>query len=179
MLELAKKSIAAAARKLNLPEFDASKTCANLLQPSGCFVTLHIHGKLRGCIGQIFPRSPLYLAVMNHARNAATTDPRFAPVQPGEVDQTEIEISVLSDPEPLAFDSPEALLAQLTPLTDGVVLQIDGRIATFLPQVWAGIPDKVAFMESLSRKAESDPDAWRSPDAGVSTYQAESFALRP
>ncbi len=66
-------------------------------------MTLTKHGQLRGCIGQIFPREPLYQAVMSSARSAALEDPRFSPVRPAELPELEIEVSVLTVPKPLAF----------------------------------------------------------------------------
>jgi len=132
-------------------------------------------GQLRGCIGHIFPQEELYRAVMDNARNAALRDPRFTPVQPDELDKIEIEVSVLTVPEPLAFSSPDDLLNKLRPHRDGVVLQIGGRGATYLPQVWEQIPDKVHFMDSLAEKAGLAPDAWRGRDTKVLIYHVEAF----
>jgi AmmeMemoRadiSam system protein A len=175
LLDLARRSLQAAVNDEMLPEIEPPDVSDKLLEPTGCFVTLRNKGKLRGCLGQIFPRAALYKAVMHNARSAATSDPRFAQVRPDELAQIEIEISILAEPQPLSFDSPEELLAKLHPLADGVVLQIGDHTATFLPQVWANIPDRVAFMNSLSRKADCDEDAWRNPGVSVSVYRAESF----
>ena len=144
-------------------------------EAKGCFVTLTKRGELRGCIGYILPQGPLYRAVVENARNAALRDPRFPAVSPGEVDQLEIEISVLTEPLPLFFSSPEDLLRKLQPGADGVVLQIGGRGATYLPQVWEQIPDKVEFLNNLAEKAGCDPSAWREPGASVLIYHVESF----
>jgi AMMECR1 domain-containing protein len=91
------------------------------------------------------------------------------------VDQLEIEISVLTEPLPLFFSSPEDLLHQLQPGVDGVVLQIGRREATYLPQVWEQIPDKVDFLNNLAEKAGCEPSAWRQPGTSVSIYHVESF----
>jgi len=130
-------------------------------------VTLTENGELRGCIGHILPQESLYQAVEDNARNAATRDPRFPPVQPGEAGKIKIEISVLTEPQPLRFSSPEDLLNKLKPDEDGVVLQIGSRGATFLPQVWEQIPDKVEFLNHLSEKAGCAPNDWR---GGMSTF---------
>lgn len=175
LLEVARRSVEAAVHQKSLPEIDPPEASEKFLQPRGCFVTLRKHGKLRGCLGQICPRSALYQAVIHNARSAATNDPRFPQVEPDELDQIEIEISVLTEPQPLRFDSPEELLAMLNPSADGVLLQIGEQIATFLPQVWTNIPDRVAFMNSLARKADCEPEAWRNPGTSVSVYRAESF----
>jgi len=175
LLDLARRSLQAAVKDEVLPQIEPPGASAKLLEPTGCFVTLRNKGKLRGCLGQIFPRSALYKAVMHNARSAARSDPRFAHVELDELEQIEIEISILAEPQPLSFHSPEELLDQLHPLADGVVLQIGDRTATFLPQVWANIPDRVTFMNSLARKADCDEDAWRRPGVSVSVYRAESF----
>ena len=80
---------------------------AKFLEKKACFVTLTKGGDLRGCIGHLEPQEALYLAVRDNARNAALRDPRFPEVKPDEVAKIRIEISVLTEPKPLAFDSPE------------------------------------------------------------------------
>jgi len=87
----------------------------------------------------------------------------------------ELEISVLTEPQALAFSSPEDLLARLRPLEDGVVLQVGERSATYLPQVWEHLPDRVKFLDSLARKAGGEPGDWRGPNVRVLTYTAEVF----
>ena len=106
---------------------------------------------------------------------AALRDPPFSPVRPDEVAGIKIEISVLTEPQPLAFTSPDDLLGKLQPHQDGVVLRIGERGATFLPQVWEQIPDKVRFLEHLSEKAGCAPDAWRGRETSVSIYHVECF----
>jgi AmmeMemoRadiSam system protein A len=113
---------------------------------------------------------------MDTAGQAALRDPRFPPVEPDELPRLRVEISVLTQPEPLTFHSPEELLAKLQPGRDGVVLRVGGRMATFLPQVWAQVSDKTSFMNQLALKAGFPPSTWRGPDATVSIYHAESFA---
>ena len=144
-------------------------------EQKGCFVTLTKNGQLRGCIGHIVPQEALYRAVMDNAVSAAMRDTRFQPVKSEELPQIEVEISVLTVPEPLKFSSPEDLLAKLQPHKDGVVLKMNGRGATYLPQVWEQIPDKVQFLNSLAQKAGCEPDAWRTTGTQVDIYHVESF----
>ena len=148
----------------------------SFIEPSGCFVTLTKHGQLRGCIGHIVPQEALHKAIADNAQSAALHDGRFTPVQPDELDQLEIEISVLTVPAALSFKSPEDLLQKLKPSCDGVVLQMDGAGATYLPQVWAQIPDKVAFLNSLAQKAGRAATDWRKPGTKVFIYHVESFS---
>jgi uncharacterized protein len=174
LLVLARRSVVQAARREDAPEVPDG-IAAHLRQEKGAFVTLTKGGELRGCIGDIFPEEPLVLAVINNARNAALRDPRFSPVTPDELGAIAIEVSVLSVPKPLPFSSPEDLLAKLRPNVHGVVLHVEGSRATFLPQVWEQLPDKVDFLNHLSAKAGREPDAWRGTGTEVQTYTAEAF----
>jgi AmmeMemoRadiSam system protein A len=175
LLDLARKTVREVATTGQLPEVSADGLAPKFTAAKGCFVTLTKRGDLRGCIGYILPQGPLYRAVVENARNAALRDPRFPAVGPGEVDQLEIEISVLTEPQPLFFSSPEDLLRRLQPHQDGVVLQIGNRGATYLPQVWEQIPDKVDFLDHLAEKAGCESSAWRQPGVSVSIYHVESF----
>lgn len=175
LLELARQTIRAVVTTGRLPELPSAGFSPRLTVPRGCFVTLTRAGRLRGCIGNVTPQEPLHRAVLENARSAALHDSRFLPVAERELDQLEIEISVLTPPVPLAFSSPADLLSKLQPHQDGVVLRIGPRGATYLPQVWEQLPDKEAFLNSLAVKAGCAPSAWRGPDVTIRTYHAEAF----
>ncbi len=175
LVRLARAALEEAVRNRKRLRVDPTTVPASLRVPKGCFVTLTKHGDLRGCIGHIFPQEPLCLAVIDNAWSAALEDPRFSPVAPYELPSIEVEVSVLTVPKPLPFTSPEDLLAKLRPYRDGVVLKIGPAMATFLPQVWEQLPDKVSFLAHLSRKAGCLPDAWRGPNVSVMTYEVQAF----
>jgi len=175
LLELARKTVREVAATGKPPAVDTATLAPKFTTNKGCFVTLTERGALRGCIGHIVAQEPLVQAVVDNARNAALRDPRFPPVTAEEVAQLEIEISVLTDPLPLFFSSPKDLLQKLQPGKDGVVLQIGGRGATYLPQVWEQIPDKVEFLNSLAEKAGCNASDWRGSGVTVSIYHVESF----
>lgn len=175
LLEIARQALLEFVRSGGQPRVDESNLTPALREPRSCFVTLTRQGQLRGCIGNIQPREPLFRAVMNNACGAAFRDSRFSPVDGKEIPELEIEISVLTEPTPLTFASPQELLPKLRPDVDGVVLKAEGRTATFLPQVWKKIPDAADFMDELARKALLPTSAWRGPDTVVLTYQVESF----
>jgi AmmeMemoRadiSam system protein A len=175
LLALAREAVRRAVSGEPLPGVAGCQVPPRLTRPSGCFVTLTRAGELRGCVGNLEPRWPLWQAVVENAA-AATRDGRFSPVTRDELDTLELEISVLTVPAPLPFASPEDLLARLTPGRDGVVLEFGPRRATFLPQVWEKLPDRRRFLEELSLKAGAAADAWRRPGAGVSTYRVEHFS---
>jgi AmmeMemoRadiSam system protein A len=139
------------------------------------FVTLSHAGKLRGCIGTLKLERPLAEDVQMQAAAAASQDYRFAPLNKAELSELEIEISILSKPEPLNYPSPEKLPGLLRPGVDGVVLVHQGHRATFLPQVWEKIADPARFLTMLCQKASLPSEAWRSGKVEILTYQVESF----
>jgi hypothetical protein len=175
LLRLARQCLCRAATNGAPPDVNAADLTTNLSQTKGCFVTLTVNGALRGCIGHILPQEALYRAVEDNTQSAARSDPRFRPVQSGEVDKIRIEISVLTEPQPLPFSSPDDLLKKLRPYEDGVVLRLGFHSATFLPQVWAQVPDRVEFLNELSQKAGCDPSEWKGSKTTVSIYHVESF----
>ncbi len=124
-----------------------------LARPGASFVSLHLEGRLRGCIGSLAPTRGLGVDVAENAVGAALRDPRFSPLAAAEWVRCALEVSVLSAPKPLRFGDEAELLAQLRPGEDGVILEYEGRRGTFLPQVWEGLPETRAFLAELMRKA--------------------------
>ena len=175
LLELARRTVTAVVKGEPAPPVSPPGIDQALTQTRACFVTLTKAGQLRGCIGSILPQEPLYEAVIRRAQSAALEDPRFSAVVPDELDKLQIEVSVLTRPKRLEFNSPDDLLKKLRPKVDGVVLRVGGHSATYLPQVWEQLPDKEQFLGQLSEKAGLSSSAWRSPDASVQTYQVEAF----
>ena len=144
----------------------------------GTFVTLKIDQELRGCIGNLGPDEKVVDGIRRNAINAAFNDFRFSPLTRDELDKIDIEVSILTEPEPLAHKGGDDLLAKLRPRVDGVIIRKGGAGATFLPQVWEQLPDPREFMEHLCMKAGLPKDAWMSRDLGVSTYQVQYFEER-
>jgi MEMO1 family protein len=175
LLDLARQTLKSIAAGDKLPGVNASDLPAKLKETKSCFVTLTKAGSLRGCIGHIQPQEALYQAVIHNAQRAALHDPRFPPVHGDEADQIKIEVSVLTEPQPLSFNSPEDLLNKLQSHQDGVVLRIGTHSSTFLPQVWQQIPDKVDFLNRLAQKAGCEPSDWRGKETTVLTYRVEAF----
>jgi AmmeMemoRadiSam system protein A len=145
-------------------------------QKLGTFVTLHIHGNLRGCIGSLTGEEPLRNNVRNNAMNAALHDPRFPPLTSRELEEVDIEISVLTRPQPFKYSSPQDLLNWLRPGVDGVILKKGMAQSTFLPQVWEQLPQAEAFLSNLCLKAGLPRDAWKQGDIDIMTYQVQSFS---
>lgn len=135
----------------------------------GVFVTLRIDGHLRGCIGEIFPRRPLYQAVIEQAVNAAFNDPRFRQLSKDEFGKVKIEISVLTPPRRVGS------YRDIVIGRDGIILRKGGAAALFLPQVateqgW-GLEETLSH---LSLKAGLAADAWKE-GCEFETFQARVF----
>lgn len=124
-----------------------------LAQPGATFVTLTIDKQLHGCIGSLEAHRPLDEDVRANAVAAAFADPRFPPLTKTEWPAVAIEVSLLSPPEPIAFGDEAELLAQLCPFEDGLILSAGPYRATFLPQVWAQLPNPRDFLAALKAKA--------------------------
>ncbi len=134
----------------------------------GAFVTLRIHGELRGCIGYMHEDLPLCDVVGSMAIQSAFNDTRFYPLTLEELAETEIEISVLT-PYKLIRSVDDIILGR-----DGVVVKKNNRQAVFLPQVATEMNwNKEQLLENLCRKAGLRSDDWK--DAQLFTFQAEIF----
>ncbi|MDX1735530.1 MAG: AmmeMemoRadiSam system protein A [Halioglobus sp.] len=173
-------SIARGAIEAGVEGQRATAPAAHGLSPSlreklGVFVTLKSRGSLRGCIGSLESASPLAHAVAQSAHDAAFRDPRFLPVEPGELPSIRIEISVLSATEALAVASREDLLDALQPGMDGLLLEERNHRATFLPKVWEQLAEPREFLEQLLLKAGLPGDYW-SATLRLSRYRTLTFA---
>jgi len=147
--------------------------------PGATFVTLMLKGKLRGCIGNLFSTDPLAECIRRNAVHAALHDPRFAPLTEKELDQVIIEVSVLTEPQPMPYGTADELQQKLRPHLDGVILRQAHASATFLPQVWEQLPDVADFLGQLCLKAGLPRDAWKRSKLEVSTYQVQRFEEPP
>jgi len=175
LLTLARQTIRQALHGHSPPPVDPAAVPERLRQPGASFVTLTITGQLRGCIGSIEPRRGLALDVRENALGSAFRDPRFPPLSQQEFERVRIEVSVLTLPEPLAYDGPDDLLAKLRPEVDGVIIERDWHRATFLPQVWEKLPEPGEFMSHLCLKAGLPTEDYRRPGLKVLTYQVQKF----
>jgi len=145
-----------------------------LAQAGASFVTLTRAGSLRGCIGSLQAVRPLGTDVAANALAAAFRDPRFAPLAAADWLHCRVEVSLLSAPKPLRFADEADLLEQMRAGEDGIILEADGKRATFLPQVWEDIVDKRAFLEHLLRKAGLPADT-RLTRCRVSRYRVAKW----
>jgi len=157
--------------KLHISSQDYSH---DLQQELASFVTLHINGQLRGCIGALEAYQPLIEDIAEHAFAAAFNDPRFPALTEDEFEQLDLEISVLGKPEKMSFESEDDLLQQIQPNIDGLILESDYHRGTFLPSVWEQLPDKKEFLNHLKMKAGL-PSHWWDYAVKISRYETFSF----
>ncbi|MBU1107422.1 MAG: AmmeMemoRadiSam system protein A [Candidatus Riflebacteria bacterium] len=140
-------------------------------QHCGIFVTLKKHGELRGCIGLIRGVEPLSQAIGEMALAAATHDPRFPKVKPEELDDIDIEISVLT-PMSKVVDISEIEIGR-----DGLLLQYHGHSGLLLPQVpveWDW--DVEEFLDNLCHKAGLPVGSHLQPGAVLLKFSADIFS---
>ncbi len=170
LLEIARQTITeylTTGKILSFPEADP-----RLLAVEGAFVTLHRAGELRGCIGNIIGRGPLYQTVHDMSIAAATQDPRFNPVNKNELSHIEIEVSVLSVPRVTTN------VNEITMGTHGVIVSQGQHSGVFLPQVatetgWG----REEFLSNLcAHKAGLPADAWKNPETKIEIFTAQVFS---
>lgn len=171
LLKIARDTIHA---KLTGKMLDISEECnenLQLQQTGGVFVTLHIDGELRGCIGLIESPCPIIESVQKMANEAAFRDPRFCPLTMFELAEVDLEISVLTTPTEIA--SPQEIKIG----KDGIIFSYLGHRALFLPQV---APEQGWNLETtlshLAMKAGLSPDSWQKEGSRFKVFQAEHFS---
>jgi AmmeMemoRadiSam system protein A len=138
----------------------------------GVFVTLHKLGRLRGCMGVLEPKESLIDTVRHAAVCAALQDPRFRPVTPAELGELRIEVSIMSQPQPLRE------LGQLEVGRHGIIVGRGRNRGLFLPQVATeyGFSREEFLSRCCSEKAGLAPDAWRDARTEVLVFTTEIFA---
>ncbi len=152
VLKTARASIVSA---LNNEEFIPRQIPTVLTEFGASFVTIKYEGKLRGCIGSIYPTKPLILDIIDNARNAGFQDTRFNPLTPEELDKLTFSVSILSSIERINFKDERDLLSKIYP--HGIIIIERDKRAVYLPVVWEQLPDREIFLNSLKEKAGLPP----------------------
>lgn len=146
------------------------ETQGALAREGGAFVTLHNHGQLRGCIGNFQGTGTLAETVRDMARAAAFEDPRFPPLSGRELDEVDLEISVLSPLE--RTQDPEAIEVG----RHGIYIIQGPFRGVLLPQVaveWGW--DRDTFLDQTCVKAGLRPGCWRDSRTEIYIFTAEIF----
>jgi AmmeMemoRadiSam system protein A len=175
LLEIARQSIHSGLESGRALQLDVTGFDDNLRIEAAVFITLTRFGDLRGCIGSLQAAHPLAQAVANSAFNAAFRDHRFGKVGSTELADLRIEISVLSELEPVEAPSRQMLLDNLQPGVDGLMMEDRGYRSTFLPKVWEKLPSANEFLGELMEKAGLPAGHW-SGSIRFHRYHTLSFA---
>ena len=170
VLDLARRAVAARLESLPPPPLKDLPT--RLLLPQGAFVSLHVRGKLRGCVGMVQAERPLAETVVECAAAAATEDARFDALEPGELGDLAIEVSALNPPFPVTDPSRIAIGLH------GLLVTQGRRRGLLLPQVardqgW----DLRTFLRETCLKAGLPKDAWEK-GATLEAFSAQVFSER-
>jgi AmmeMemoRadiSam system protein A len=172
LLSIARNAIAADLEGLAVRA--ESPVTGKMGEPSGAFVTIRLHGELRGCIGYIESELPLHTVVAQVAVKAAREDPRFPPLSKTELEHSNLEISVLS---PLCeLDRVDRLQVG----EHGLLIELGRHRGLLLPQVavengWG----REEFLSNTARKAGLPSDAWSDQRAKLFVFTAEVFHEAP
>lgn len=171
LVPLARREIAQA---LALPAPEIDQSLPRLQQHGATFVTLMQQHQLRGCMGSLQAYRPLLHDLKVNAHAAAFRDPRFSPLQVEELDETELEVSLLSAMQALQFHDELEAWSQLRAGQDGVVLEFGSYRSTFLPQVWEQLPEVDDFMARLKQKAGLPANFWHE-EVRLYRYTVQKF----
>ena len=165
LLELARRAVIEAVSKVrSLQEIPKEEIFE---WRCGVFVTLHVRGRLRGCIGVIQAKEPLGESIVRCASEAALEDPRFSPMQTEELPGLEIEISLLSPLEPIQRDAIEIG-------KHGLLVEQGIRRGLLLPQVAVEHHlDREQFLKETCRKAGLPWDAWKDAETVIYAFTCE------
>lgn len=171
LLDLARRSVSEVVF-FNRPVTEVPLT-GIFAEKRGVFVTLHVRGRLRGCIGIVEAYEPLGTAIAHCAAGAALHDPRFPPLRAEELAELQIEISLLSPPEPLRAENIEIG-------KHGLLISHGTSRGLLLPQV--ALEHRLSceqFLQETCRKAGLPTDAWKNPEIQLFGFFCEVFSDAP
>lgn len=170
LLTLARTTINDYIKEGEKATLNANDFTDNLSKHCGAFVTLHKKGDLRGCIGRFEPNIPLYKVVQNMAIASATRDFRFSTVTEDEIDELDIEISVLTPMKKIES------IDEIELGRHGIYIKKGITGGTFLPQVATDTKwTKEEFLGHCARdKARIGWDGWKNADIYI--YEALVFS---
>ncbi len=166
LVKLARKSVESHFSKQEI-------TNKEFKEKSGVFVTINtIDGDLRGCIGYLTAIKPLGQAIIEAARAAAFSDPRFPPLKQAELDEIIFEVSVLTEPKIIK----DNYLKNIEIGKDGLIIECKGFEGILLPQVatennW----NQEQFLNALCQKANLLPETWKNKECKIYKFQAQIF----
>ncbi len=150
---------------------------SNLEIKAATFVTLHLSGELKGCIGNYQPTESLWQSVCRHVYASAYEDYRFAALTENEIGKLTMELSLLSELSAVQNNGEQQLVEQLRPKVDGLLLSYKDSSAIFLPSVWRTLKSPRLFVKALKQKA-GWPEYFWSKDIRVFIFNIQSYQLK-
>lgn len=176
LLKLARRAIQKYFQDKGVPQIEETELPQVLKEKRGTFVTLWKNRQLRGCIGDLEGKKPIYQSVIDNSLASALIDPRFMALKKDELSDVKIEISILSELKKIPnFASPNSFLKYLNKHQPGILIKKGAYQATFLPQVWEDLASAESFISHLCRKAGLDENEWQKMDLEVYGYTAKVF----
>ena len=170
-LELARQAVTEAVLHRRLPE--TIPRHGVFAERRGVFVTLHVRGRLQGCIGVTDPSETLGEAIVRCAASAAVEDPRFSPTKKEQLEDLSVEISLLSLLEPIEPNKIEIG-------RHGLLIILHAQRGLLLPQVATEHRlTREQFLEETCHKAGLRREAWRDPEARIFGFTCEIFSEGP
>lgn len=124
-----------------------------LKEPVASFVTIYLNDELRGSMGSIIPSRPLLDDIISNAKSAAFEDSRFTPLKTSEYLHSTLELSLLTEPKELAYDTLDDIREQVVCGEDGLIIKLGEKQSAFLPQIWAQLDDFDEFFSHLLHEA--------------------------
>ena len=168
LLKIARNVIECRLAGKGSPQFEVEST--TLKEKRGSFVTLQKHGQLRGCIGYIDAKKPLYVTVSEMAMSAAFNDPRFSPLGREELKDLSIEISVLTPLKEIKD------INEIEVGVHGIYIVKDFHSGLLLPQVATQYKwDRLTFLRETCHKAGLPSNAWADEDTRIHIFSADIF----
>lgn len=169
LLQIAKETLMNIVYDRQPPKFDIDDETLNT--KCGAFVTLHMNGGLRGCIGNIVADTPLWKTVRKMTVEAALHDPRFPSVTPAELNDIDIEISVLTPLKKIEE------ISEIEVGKHGILIKRGYHQGLLLPQVateynW----NKTQFLENTCQKAGMDKNCYKKEDCEIYIFSAIVFS---
>ena len=140
----------------------------DMFNKGASFVTIYKNGELRGCIGTIVPHQAVVHDIAQNTYKAAKEDSRFSPIEPKELKDLTISISLLTDYEEIKYTDEADLLSKIKAGSDGIIIRDGNRQSVYLPSVWEQLPKKQEFLNSLKIKAGLSPTYWSN---NIKTYR--------
>ena len=173
IIQVARQAILSRLHRDDMFNLDPGDYAAALTRNGAAFITLTLDNELRGCVGSLVAHRALIIDVASNAQAAAFDDHRFTPLTLEEFQEVELHASILSTPETLNVSTRQELIDMIRPGQDGLILEEQGKRATYLPSVWSQLPDPEQFVSELRKKAGLAANEW--DQCIVQRYTTEEF----